>query len=133
MFRTERDRILKAENPCKGDACGVDMLGECKKGETLVGNYHTHPSPFSSRPSMQDLDIGLKYGISCIGTVKENDITCYVKKNNIPYEKKKEVLEKISKLNRKQEEHSLTSEDVEEIYKIEYKVRKKCFHKFKIK
>lgn len=130
----QRDRVLKAENPCKGDACGVDVLGNCKKGESLVGAYHTHPIPFSSRPSIQDLHIGLIYGINCIGTVKDNDITCYVKKDDsIPFKDELKIRGRISVLNKKQEERSLTSEDVEEMCKIEYKVREKCFHKFKIK
>ncbi len=129
----KRERVLKAKNFCEGDKCGVDLLGKCENGESLVGGYHTHPPPFSSRLSIQDLDVGLRYGINCIGTVKENDITCYVKKDDVPFKKEQEVRERISILNKKQEEHSLTVEDVEKIREIEYKVREKCFHGFKIK
>jgi len=127
-----RDRILKGENPCSGNRCDVNLLGKCEQDEILVGIYHTHPYPFSSRPSMQDLDIGLKYDINCIGTVKENNITCYVKKDNIPFEEVKKIRNKFLILARKQEEGSLTKENVKEMFKLENTVRKKYFHKFNI-
>lgn len=129
----KRERILKAENPCIGDKCQVELLGRCKENENLVGCYHTHPPPFSSRPSLDDLSIGLNYGINCIGTAKEDNIICYVKKDDISFQQMRNLKVKISKLISKQENRSLTYEDIKEIENLENNVKKDYFHKYVIK
>lgn len=123
----QRERILKAENFCVGDKCEVRRPQECKKGEILAGGFHTHPSPFTSRPSLDDLRIGLQLGIECIGTIKDNSIKCYVKKEKIPFREESNVIQKIDKLIKKRDEKTLTQEDFKEFMRLEDNLKKKCF------
>ena len=128
----ERERILKAENFCIGERCEVRPFQECKKGEVLVGGFHTHPSPFSPRPSLDDLSTGLQFGIECIATVKENSIKCYVKKENIPFREESVVMTKINDFVKKRDEKSLTKEDFRKYMKLEDSIKNKCFHTISI-
>lgn len=123
----ERERIIKAENFCVGNKCEVQPYQECKKGEILVGGFHTHALPFTSRPSLDDLKLGLQFGIQCIATVKDSSIKCYVKKEDIPFRKDSELIVEIDGLIKKRDEKSLTAKDFKRYMKLEDNVKKKCF------
>lgn len=126
------NRIIKAKNFYEGERGEVKATEECGKDEVLVGSFHTHPSPFSPRPSIQDLGIGLEHGINCIGTIKDKDITCYVKKDDIPINKQNEILDKIDNYTKKLDNKTLTQTEVNEIYTLEDTLKEQYFHKFKI-
>ena len=128
----KRERILKAENFCVGERCEVHPLQECKKEEILVGGFHTHPSPFSSRPSLDDLGTGLQFGIECIATVKDNSIKCYVKKENIPFREESEAMTRINEFTKKRDEKSLTKDDFKKYMKLEDSIKNKYFHTINI-
>lgn len=127
-----RERILKAENFCVGTKCEVPSPKECKKGEILVGGFHTHPPPFSPRPSLDDLKIGLQLGIECIATVKDNSIKCYVKKEDISFKKESETISEMDKLIKKRDEKTLTKEDFKRFMKLEDNIKNKCFRTINI-
>lgn len=127
LCSNQRERILKAENFCVGDRCGVSNIQRCKKGDILVGGYHTHPSPFTERPSLEDLRLNLQFGIGCIGTVKDNSIKCYVKKGHISFKEELDVIQKMDKLIDKREKNVLTQEDFKEFMKLEDSTKKKYF------
>lgn len=117
---------------CVGNRCEVEMEGECKEGEILVGNYHTHPfKTIRSKPSLDDLAIGLKYGIECIGSVSENNIKCYVKKSISPKEDSL-IMIRVLELLRKRDERSLTEKDFKEFMMLENKLRKENFRTFSV-
>jgi hypothetical protein len=123
---------IKTGKICVGTTCEVEFEGECKEGEILVGNYHTHPfKSIKSKPSLDDLAIGLKYGIMCMGSVSENNIKCYVKKSISP-KKDSSIMIKVLELLRKRDERSLTEKDFKEFMMLENKLKKKNFRVFNI-
>jgi len=73
---------LHDENPCTGTTCAVDIPKGCAKGRH-VGLFHTHTYT-SSEPSIQDIANTYQIGINCIGSTKEKNIKCYVRKDAAP-------------------------------------------------
>lgn len=72
-------KVLHDEKPCLGNECSVDIPIGCEKGEH-VGLFHTHVTA-SSKPSIRDILNTYKMSINCIGSVEEDSIKCYVRKD----------------------------------------------------
>ncbi len=70
---------LHDESYCVGEECSVDIPKGCKQGKH-VGLFHTHPGT-DSEPSIQDIANAYVIGINCIGSTKDNDIKCYIRKD----------------------------------------------------
>lgn len=87
---TNNRQQLHDEKLCEGTECSVDIPKACNEGEH-VGLFHTHPHS-SSKPSIRDIANAYQFGIGCVGSVEENNIKCYVRKDKTP---KREGLENI--------------------------------------
>lgn len=77
-----KNNILHDENSCIGTECSVEIPKGCTRGEH-VGLFHTHASA-SSKPSIRDVANAYQMGINCIGSVEENSIKCYTRKDKTP-------------------------------------------------
>lgn len=64
-------------NECVGDICSVMSRKICVGGE-FKGSYHTHPKPFSEKPSTGDLLNILNEGMGCVGSAETNKIKCLI-------------------------------------------------------
>lgn len=73
---------LHDENQCIGTECSVYIPKGCTKGKH-VGGFHTHPHS-SSKPSIRDIANAYQNGMECIGSVEENGIKCYIRKDTTP-------------------------------------------------
>lgn len=73
------DNLLHDETHCTGVQCSVDIPKGCIRGKH-VGLFHTHHSG-SSKPSIQDIANAYQIGINCIGSTEEEDVKCYIRKN----------------------------------------------------
>lgn len=100
MCSNQKTQKITGRNTCIGTNYEVSTKEECRRKEIYEGVYHTHPIPFGSEPSMNDLVLGLVRGINCIGAVKDNTIKCYVKKK-IPEKEESIVIEEANKLIKK--------------------------------
>ncbi len=124
---------LVTRNICVGEKCSVERTKSCEKNEFLIGGYHTHISPFSSKLSLSDSVMALKYGIECIGTVRENSIKCYIIKENNPPKKQDKLYNQALELLKKQKEGTLYEKEFKEYMKLEDKIRNKCFDTINVK
>ncbi len=128
----EFPKELIPRNICVGDACEVEMKGECEKGEVLEGGYHTHRPALSARPSLHDLVIGLTYGTECLGAARDDSIKCYVKKQ-IPAKEESIIMTRSLQLINKFENKNLTEKEFEEFMRLEDIIREKYFRIFDVK
>lgn len=87
-----KSNILLGRNRCIGKTCSVTSRKICKFGEDLVGSFHTHPIPFSEKPSSADIFNMMNEGLGCVGSATTNQIKCLIFKDgeqrkNYPYMK----------------------------------------------
>ena len=73
------DKIVKGPD-CTGEKCSI-KTGICDIYQTQIGNYHTHPRAAATM-SITDMVTGCSEDIQCIGSVKYNNITCFVRKTD---------------------------------------------------
>ncbi len=92
----KKDNTLFHMNECTGNQCSVTSRKICVGGE-FKGSYHTHPVPFSEKPSTGDLLNILYDGMGCIGSAKTDKIKCLLLKNRYKenYNNRKAAYEKI--------------------------------------
>lgn len=67
------------KDECTGTYCQIKMKGECEGNIKKIGDYHTHPRG-SNLMSINDLYVACLYDFKCIGSVRDNEIKCFVKK-----------------------------------------------------
>lgn len=79
-FCAQHNNILSDMNRCIGDQCSVISRKVCVEGK-FTGTYHTHPSPFSEKPSSGDLLNIQSEGMGCVGSAKTNRIRCFIYKD----------------------------------------------------
>lgn len=104
----QSNNILLETNRCTGNTCSVRSRKVCDVGQ-FIGTYHTHPFPFSEKPSSGDLLNIQHEGVGCIGSAKTDRIRCYKykgypfkgrEKDYEYYKKAYEDLEKVDKIER---------------------------------
>lgn len=91
-----KNNILFHMNECIGNECEVASRRICVEGE-FVGTYHTHPQPFSEKPSTGDLFNIMHEGMGCIGSAKTNMAKCYIFDRSKGYDYIKEAYEQVQK------------------------------------
>lgn len=84
-----KNNNLIIRNECRGTICSLDLPQKCDINEKLVGDYHTHPRGIAK---MSDTDMydACQLDFSCIGSVLQNRIACYIRYPNINIDKCKE-------------------------------------------
>lgn len=94
-----KDNTLFHMNECTGNQCSVISRKICVGGE-FKGSYHTHPVPFSEKPSTGDLLNILYDGMGCIGSAKSDKIKCLMLKDKYKedYDNRKAAYEDIQKV-----------------------------------
>lgn len=94
-----KTNILIPENRCIGNVCSVTSRKTCIGTEKFIGTYHTHPEPFSEKPSSGDLFNIQGEGMGCVGSAFTNRIRCYIfKAKEKDYEYIKEVNKDLEKI-----------------------------------
>lgn len=83
LCRKSGSNVLIDRGHCIGHECGINIKRICDPDEILEGDYHTHPV-YGADPSFQDMITSYGLGIGCIGSVEDNDIKCYVRKDKTP-------------------------------------------------
>lgn len=100
-----KTNILLDRNRCTGDTCSVTSRKICKFGEDLVGSFHTHPIPFSEKPSSGDIFNMMNEGLGCVGSATTDKIKCLIFKDGKQrrdYRYMKKVYDDIQKLEEKE-------------------------------
>lgn len=74
-----RNNQIRATGHCVGDECGVIPRADCKREETTIGWFQTHPKPGKERLSSGDIMYGIDKDFSCVGFRKEdkNKVLCF--------------------------------------------------------
>ena len=95
---------------CAGNECSIKIKRICRHDEDLIGDYHTHPG-MSANPSLRDMITQYDIGLGCIGSVEDNEIKCFVRKDKMP---DKSVIPSIKKIIETYEEplERMTVEDI---------------------
>lgn len=76
------DNILTDGKECEGGVCSLGLTKGCKNiNQILIGHFHTHPTATSSL-SIIDMVTGCQENIECVGSVRFNDIKCFVRKTD---------------------------------------------------
>jgi hypothetical protein len=115
-------KLLHDEKPCLGDQCSVDIPKGCDKGEH-VGLFHTHATA-SSKPSIRDILNAYKLSINCIGSVEEDSIKCYMRKDKIyKTEERDNIVAAMARYESPLLSVNIPPEDIKEYYKKWEKVR----------
>ncbi len=84
LCRKPASNVLIDRMHCTGDECSISFKRTCgRPEEILVGDYHTHPI-YSANPSLQDMISSYDLGFGCIGSVEDNEIYCFVRKDKVP-------------------------------------------------
>ena len=74
--------VLKFGNECEGTECRITRpFQRCKGTDWYEGLYHTHPIE-EARPSTADLYGLYLDGLGCIGSAKNNNIKCFIRKTS---------------------------------------------------
>ena len=78
---TEKDSNIITKGPeCTGTKCSI-KAGVCKKGDTQIGNYHTHPRTDATM-SITDMVTGCSEKVQCIGSTRLNNVICFSRKTD---------------------------------------------------
>lgn len=82
LCRKKDVMVLTQGTVCEGSKCEIfPRTQKClTKDEVFQGFYHTHPTE-KARPSFGDIINMYRQGLGCIGSVKDNQINCYIRKN----------------------------------------------------
>lgn len=78
LCKIGRSNIIRPGGDCTGTECALTEPRKCGIGY-YIGGYHTHPRT-GTKPSISDMAVAYDQGIECIGSVRENDIKCIVRK-----------------------------------------------------
>jgi len=70
--------ILIDRSHCTGTECSIKQTRKCEEGETLVGDFHTHPREKDIVLSGGDIAHGYRMGLICVGS--GNKTSCYSRK-----------------------------------------------------
>lgn len=75
---TGHSKALIDRSHCTGTECSIRQIRKCEEGETLAGDFHTHPREKDIVLSEGDIAHGYRMGLTCVGA--GNKINCYLRK-----------------------------------------------------